>query len=195
MLHDCVFFPFTDPLTVIRDGDPRHDSQCGTHALVPTPTITRTPTITLTPTVTPTPTVTSTPTRTPRPRATPRPTRTPTTTATSTSTTVGPDTEPTATPTATAPVSGQADLAAPALTATASGTNTIELGWNAVAGAASYELQLWNGSAWDPLVSGLTGTTYTHGNLAAPQDLLLPGARGGRQWRRRAYGRSGCRRW
>ena len=84
-------------------------------------------------------------------------------------------------------------LAAPALTATPSGADTVELGWNAVANAAGYELQLWTGSAWIPLVSGLTGTTYTHRNLAAGRTYYYR-IRALDANAKAAYGRSGCKR-
>ena len=65
-------------------------------------------------------------------------------------------------------VNAQAEtLAAPALTANPIGANTIELGWEAVDGAARYELWAWDRvNLWYRLGGGsLTGTAYTHGGL------------------------------
>ena len=81
----------------------------------------------------------------------------------------------TATPTPTATVvSGQAGAdesrtVTPAITLTAqTGSNAVELRWNAVSGAVRYELKVW----WDPLADwlriggdDLTGTSYTHTGL------------------------------
>ena len=67
-------------------------------------------------------------------------------------------------------VYAQETLAAPALTAEASGATAIELGWEAVDGAVRYELWAWwdNDSGWQRLGGGsLTDTTYTHSNLTA----------------------------
>ena len=135
-------------------------------AATPTLTPTPTPTSTAPPTTTtPTPTPTATPTSTAPPTAatpTPTPTATPTSTATPTATT--PASAPTPTPT---PTPAALTLAAPALTAVAADATTVELGWEAVDGAASYELWAWDRvNRWYRLGGdSLTGTTYTHGGL------------------------------
>ena len=55
----------------------------------------------------------------------------------------------------------------PVLTATAAGANTVELSWNAVSGAARFELWAWTrAGGWEQLDEGdLTGTSYTHNGL------------------------------
>ena len=61
-------------------------------------------------------------------------------------------------------------LEIPALTATSTGTNTVELSWTAVTGAVRYELWTWQDSVtgWQRLDDGsLTSISYTHGGLAA----------------------------
>ena len=61
-------------------------------------------------------------------------------------------------------------LEIPALTATSTGTNTVELSWTAVTGAVRYELLAWQDSVtgWQRLDDGsLTSTSYTHGGLTA----------------------------
>ena len=70
----------------------------------------------------------------------------------------------TPTPTAT-PVAST--LTAPALTAEA-GEGAVELSWEAVPGAARYELKVWWASLpdWQP-IGGTDGTTYTHSGLTA----------------------------
>ena len=57
----------------------------------------------------------------------------------------------------------------PTLTATASGTNTIDLEWNDVDTAARYDLWAWdNVNEWQQLGGGtLTGTSYSHGSLTS----------------------------
>ena len=64
--------------------------------------------------------------------------------------------------------STEAALPAPALTA-AAGEGAIELSWEAVSGAARYELWVWvSADGWQRLDDGaLTGTTYSHTGLAA----------------------------
>ena len=60
-------------------------------------------------------------------------------------------------------------LSAPTLTAEASGS-TVDLSWEAAAGAARYELSTWWDSevGWQRLDDGnLTGTTYTHTDVTA----------------------------
>ena len=58
-------------------------------------------------------------------------------------------------------------LNAPTLTATASGPTTVEVTWNAIEGAASYELYVWWDSylGWEQIGNVLTDTSYTHENL------------------------------
>ena len=59
-------------------------------------------------------------------------------------------------------------LAVPALTATSTGTNTVELSWTAVTGAVRYELWAWPDGAtgWQRLDDGsLTSTACTHDGL------------------------------
>ena len=60
-------------------------------------------------------------------------------------------------------------LAVPALTARATGTNTVELSWTAVTGAVRYELWAWDSATrWQQLGGGsLTGMTYTHTGVMA----------------------------
>ena len=60
--------------------------------------------------------------------------------------------------------------AAPALTASASGANSIQLTWNAVDDAENYELWAWDSvDEWQRLDGGesdpLTGLSFTHSNL------------------------------
>ena len=57
----------------------------------------------------------------------------------------------------------------PTLTATASGTNTIDLEWNDVDTAARYDLWAWdNVNEWQQLGGGtLTGTSYSHSPLTS----------------------------
>ena len=55
----------------------------------------------------------------------------------------------------------------PTLTAAAAGASAVELSWTAVANAAGYELQRWNGSTWVLLEGNLSGTSYTHRGLEA----------------------------
>ena len=60
--------------------------------------------------------------------------------------------------------------AAPSLTASASGANSIDLTWNAVDDAESYELWAWDSEdQWQRLDGGesdpLTGTSFTHSDL------------------------------
>ena len=59
--------------------------------------------------------------------------------------------------------------AAPTLTAQASGATTIGLSWNAVAGAARYELWAWDSvNGWDQLDGGsLTITSHSHTGLTS----------------------------
>ncbi len=61
-----------------------------------------------------------------------------------------------------------AAIVAPVLTATA-GANQVAVSWNAVTGAASYELWAWESdSEWERLDDGsLTAASFTHSNLAA----------------------------
>ena len=57
----------------------------------------------------------------------------------------------------------------PALAASLSGSNTVDLSWNAVNGAVRYELWVWRdgGTAWQRLDDGaLTGTFFRHGGVA-----------------------------
>ncbi|GEM_PF-2823872 len=97
--------------------------------------------------------------------ATPTPTSTPTSTPTLTTTpTLTPTPEPTATPTATASA-----LNAPGLTVEAK-VRGVVLSWEAAAGAVRYELMTWwdGADSWQPLGGDdLTGTTYTHTEVAA----------------------------
>ena len=60
-------------------------------------------------------------------------------------------------------------LETPALTATSTGMNTVELSWQAVTGAVRYELWAWDSvTGWQRLDDGsLTSAAYTHGGLAA----------------------------
>lgn len=44
--------------------------------------------------------------------------------------------------------------------ATLNGTNYNTITWSAVTGAASYTVLKWNGTAWQKLASGVTGTSY-----------------------------------
>ena len=122
---------------------------------LPTPTPTPTSAAILTATLTPTPT-------SPTPAS--APTLTPTSTATSTALPTAATPTPTSTPTPAA-----LTLAAPALTAEATGATTVELGWEAVDGAARYELWAWDRvNRWYRLGGdSLTGTAYTHGGLTA----------------------------
>ncbi len=63
-----------------------------------------------------------------------------------------------------------ASLAAPQLSATADGAGAIELRWDAVTGAAGYDLRAWwaGQSDWQRIGEGiLTGTTYRHAPLTA----------------------------
>ena len=72
---------------------------------------------------------------------------------------------PTQTPTATA---AGTTLTPPVLTATAVGTNAIELSWTSVPGAVRYELhmQLVDDPGWQQIDDGnLRGTTHRHGEL------------------------------
>ena len=82
--------------------------------------------------------------------------------------------------------STEATLSAPALTAEAGeGEGAVELRWEAVTGAARYELLVWTSADGFQDIGGdnLTGTTYSHTGLAAGHDLLLHGACG-RRWGR-----------
>ena len=61
-----------------------------------------------------------------------------------------------------------AGLAAPALTATASGATTIDLNWTSVSGAARYDLLAWwsDAAGWQPLELGSpTDTSFSHTGL------------------------------
>ncbi len=67
------------------------------------------------------------------------------------------------------PASLPSDLAAPALTARAS-TGAVTLSWDAVPGAARYQLWAWwhDDTGWQQLGGqNLTGTTYSHAGLTA----------------------------
>ena len=104
---------------------------------------------------------------TPEPPETATSTATPTSTPTPTSTstpTLTPTSEPTATPTATASA-----LLSPKMTAEATLLGVV-LSWEAAAGAVRYELLAWwDGAGGWQTVGGdnLTGTTYTHTDVAA----------------------------
>ena len=61
-----------------------------------------------------------------------------------------------------------AGLAAPALTATASGATAIDLNWPSVSGAARYDLRVWwaGAASWQPLELGSpTDTSFSHTGL------------------------------
>lgn len=61
-------------------------------------------------------------------------------------------------------------LAAPSLTATMTGSTTIQISWTSVTGAAGYELWVWwnNDPGWQRLGDGtLTGNSHTHSQLTA----------------------------
>ena len=59
-------------------------------------------------------------------------------------------------------------LAAPALTAAATGATTVELSWNAVTDAVTYELWTWDSvTGWQLLYDGnLADTVHTHDELS-----------------------------
>ena len=118
------------------------------------PTLTSAPVPTITATTVPAETTTATPTvtHTPQPQQAQDPQHTATSTATST---------PTATPTA-APTSALALAARVAESA-------VELSWNAVQGAARYELWVWDSvNDWQQIGGNtLAGTSYTHTDVAA----------------------------
>ena len=61
-----------------------------------------------------------------------------------------------------------AGLAAPALTATASGATAIDLNWPSISGAARYDLRVWwaGAAGWQPLELGSpTDTSFSHTGL------------------------------
>ena len=66
--------------------------------------------------------------------------------------------------------------AAPTLTAQASGADTIDLSWNDVDDAVSYDLWAWDSvDEWRQLGGGtLTGTSYSHSRSYQRHHLLLP---------------------
>ena len=139
---------------------PQTSTPTSTPALTATPTSTPDALSTATPTPTPETilTATSTPTPESMPTDTPTPTRTSTPTATMT-----PTIAPSATPTSTATAE---PLPAPSLTAELTGV-AVKLSWDAVAGAARYELWYWTtADGWHQIGGdNLTATTFTHNEL------------------------------
>ena len=128
--------------------------------LTSTPTPTPETILTATPTLTPESILTATPTLTPESMPTDTPTSTPTSTPTATMT---PTFAPSATPT---PTATAGPLPAPSLTAELTGV-AVKLSWDAVAGAARYELWYWTSADGWHQVGGdnLTATTFTHNEL------------------------------
>ena len=125
-----------------------------------TPTLTPETILTATPTLTPETILTATPTLTSESMPTDAPTPTPTSTPT---TTITPTLSPSATPT---PTATAGPLPAPSLTAELTGV-AVKLSWDAVAGAARYELWYWtNADGWHQVGGdNLTATTFTHNEL------------------------------
>ncbi|RYY85089.1 MAG: T9SS type B sorting domain-containing protein, partial [Chitinophagaceae bacterium] len=64
-------------------------------------------------------------------------------------------------------------LATPVVTADSIGINTIRFRWNAVPGAAAYEVSLDGGTTWTAPSSGTTGLTHTVGGLLPLQNVTI----------------------
>ena len=115
--------------------------------------------------------------QTPTPTSAPSPISTSTTAPTATPTatpTALPAQAPTATPTPLVPLSSHSlsvtGLSAPVLYAQAI-SGAVELTWDSVVGAASYELWSWTSAGWQQLNGGdLTGTIFHHTGLTAAAD-------------------------